>query len=113
MQALKSEIMALIAKSEGVQELGRISQNELYKEFGESSIWFYPTEFYEISCINAMTAQAMGAVPVCTPEAALKETVSSEYGMKVQLSDMADAAIHMLKNQEELDKRREPMMEWD
>ena len=112
MKAHKSSVLETIAGLEGVQELGRVTQNELYKEFAESSIWLYPTTFYEISCINAMTAQAMGAVPVCTPEAALKETVSSKHGVKVELSEMTDAVIHLLSNQEELEAKRKPMMKW-
>lgn len=105
-----SQIDAL--KGLGVTERGRVTQNELYKAFGEASIWLYPTQFYEISCINAMTAQAMGCVPVCTPYAALNETVSSLYGVKEELSMIPDACIYLLDNQEDLDRRRKPMMEW-
>lgn len=112
MQAFKSEIMEMIKNYDGMKELGRVSQNELYKNFAESSIWLYPTAFTEISCITAMTAQAMGAVPVCTPVAALNETVNSKFGIKTELNKVADAVIHLLKNQEELEKRREPMITW-
>lgn len=112
MQAFKSKVIDMIAKSDGVRELGRTSQNELYKEFKESSLWVYPTEFQEISCITAMTAQAMGAVPVCTPFAALNETVNSKYGVKAEMDKIADSIVFLLKNQKELEKRREPMMEW-
>jgi len=96
----------------GVREVGRVSQNELYKAFKEASIWLYPTEFYEISCINAMTAQAMGCVPVCTPFAALNETVNGEFGIKAELNEIPEACVYLLDNPEELEKRRKPMMKW-
>lgn len=112
MQDYKSKMVQFIASSKGVTEIGKVSQNDLYKEFAQSSIWYYPTKFYEISCINAMTAQALGCVPLCTPYAALNETVSTEYGIKIPLNQITDALIYYLKNLEELDKRRKPMMEW-
>lgn len=110
MAAYKSSIIDKISKIGGVQELGRVSQNEVYKMCAESAVWFYPTAFQEISCISAMTAQAMGAFPVCTPYAALKETVSSKYGMKVNRDKIADALIYQLKNQDE--QKRKEMIEW-
>ncbi|MCR4285331.1 MAG: glycosyltransferase, partial [Candidatus Kaiserbacteria bacterium] len=66
MKQYKAQIVGMMTQLApyGVREVGRVSQNELYKAFKESSIWIYPTAFYEISCINAMTAQAMGCVPV-------------------------------------------------
>ena len=112
MQRYKSQMIEAIGNSDGVQELGRVSQNDLYKEFAQSSVWFYPTEFYEISCINAMSAQALGCVPVCTPHAALNETVSTKYGVKIELARIADALIYLLKDPKELDRRREPMSKW-
>ena len=110
MQDHKSKMIEMISKAEDVKELGRVSQNELYKEFAESGLWFYPTEFYEISCINAMTAQALGCVPVVTPYAALNETV--QHGFKYKIENIADGIIHLLKNQEMIEKKRKPMIKW-
>lgn len=111
MKQFKSQLMDTIVKTDGVRELGRISQNELYKKFKESGIWTYPTEFEEISCITAMQAQALGAIPVCTPFAALNETVG-KYGIKAQLDKYADALIYTLQNPGEMEAKRSPMMEW-
>jgi glycosyltransferase involved in cell wall biosynthesis len=112
MKKYKSKIINTIANLDGVQELGRISQNELYKEFAESSFWYYPTAFYEISCINAMTAQATGCIPVCTPYAALNETVNTEYGVKLNREHIVDGLIYNLKHQDELGDQREEMRKW-
>lgn len=114
LKRFKSEIVEKIAKTPNVRELGRIPQNELYKKFKEAGIWFYPTEFQEISCITAMQAQALGTIPVCTPFAALNETVSSKYGVKASLNQIGDALIHVLRESKEgkLEKKREEMMKW-
>jgi glycosyltransferase involved in cell wall biosynthesis len=113
MMQFKSYVMQMVSQLPGVRELGRISQNELYKKFKEASIWAYPTEFTEISCITAMQAQALGAVPVCTPVAALNETVNSKFGgIKIEMNNFADSVVYLLQHQEELEERREDMIEW-
>ncbi len=114
MRQYKNQIVGMMTQLAplGVREVGRVSQNELYKAFKEASIWIYPTKFYEISCINAMTAQVMGCVPVCTPYAALNETVNGEYAIKAELDEIAEASVYLLKNQDDLEARREPMMDW-
>lgn len=111
MARMKEEIEELL-QQDGVVHHGRVSQNELYKEFASSDVWFYPTEFTEISCITAMQAQALGAVPVTTPVAALRETVSSKYGVKTTLDQIQETVIYYLQNRTELEKKRKPMIEW-
>ena len=114
MKRYKDQIVGMITQLApyGVREVGRVSQNELYKAFKEASIWLYPTGFYEISCINAMTAQAMGCVPVCTPFAALNETVNGQWGVKEELSEIPEACNYLLDNPSELEAKRQPMMDW-
>lgn len=65
----------------GVENLGKINHTEVAKLYKRGRILAYPTEFYEISCITAMKAQAGGAVPITTDFAALDETV--QFGTKV------------------------------
>lgn len=114
MERFKSNIINKIANTDGVRELGRISQTELYIKLAESSVWFYPTGFQEISCISAMSAQAMGTIPLCTPFAALNETVSSKFGVKVETDKMVEAGIDLLTRagKGELEKRRLEMKAW-
>lgn len=112
MARFKSQMIDMIASTEGVQELGRVSQNDHYMLAAESSILFYPSEFYEISFIGGMVAQAQGAVPITTPHAAMNETISTKYGIKVELPKIADCLIYYLKHPKELEKRRTPMMKW-
>ena len=114
MEDYRSRVTTMIEdlKPLSVVELGRVSQNEVYMHFAESGIWFYPTEFYEISCINAMTAQAMGAIPVCSNYAALNETVNGDYGIRDEVSNLRDAVIYLLQNKEETELKRGKMMKW-
>jgi glycosyltransferase involved in cell wall biosynthesis len=114
LRKFKSDMVNKIANTPGVRELGRISQSELYKKTKEAGIWFYPTQFEEISCITAMQAQALGAIPVCTPFAELNETVNGKYGVKANLDQITEALIYTLKEAKEgkLEKKRESMMKW-
>lgn len=60
---LKDNIARLI-NQKGVTFLGRLPQEELWKVWLESNIFFYPSDWPETSCISIMEAQALGAVPV-------------------------------------------------
>lgn len=78
MRQYKAECDRLMQET-GVQDGGRIGQDELYLEMARSNVWFYPTWFSEISCITAMRAQYAGAIPVTSPVAALPETVKEGF----------------------------------
>lgn len=67
----------------GVDDMGRIGQQEIVKLIQQSGIWAYPTQFPEIYCITAVKAQAGGAYPVCTDYAALAEMV--DYGDRLHM----------------------------
>jgi glycosyltransferase involved in cell wall biosynthesis len=107
MENFQKEINELM-KQDGIIHHGRVSQAELYKAFAESNIWYYPTSFLEISCITAMTSQRYGAIPVCTPIGALRETV--QHGARVDRKDIMDALVYTYNNPDEA--RREKMMKW-
>lgn len=77
---LKEETEELM-KTPGFVFHGRITQEDLYREFFSAGIWMYSTNFNETSCISSMEAQSMGAVPVFSPKYALSENV--KYGIVV------------------------------
>lgn len=107
-----------LMKQEGIFHHGRIGQDKLSELTKMCGIWAYPTDFQEISCITAMQAQALGAVPVVTNYGALKETV--QYGEKVDgdvfeqetMEKWCDSLIWWLKNPKEQESIREEMIEW-
>lgn len=79
-QAWKAKMERLMTQ-DGITNGGRLTQGALEEEIKQAGIWAYPTDFYEISCISAIKAQAFGATPVVINYAALKETV--QFGDKV------------------------------
>jgi len=66
-----------LMKQPGVKWHGRVSQEELYKQWFSTGIWCYPTNFTETSCITCMEAQACGAIPLTNPLWALQDNVMS------------------------------------
>jgi len=74
----KDELLTLL-KQPGVSYIGMVGHHQLSTAFAEAGSMIYPTGFPEISCINAMKAQANGCFPVSSRFAALIET--SKYDM--------------------------------
>ncbi len=68
-------------KEAGIENLGRLTQAEVGKLYHKAAILAYPTEFFEISCISVLKAQAARCIPVTTDFAALKE--SNVFGVQV------------------------------
>lgn len=62
---MKSDLEALL-NQDGVKWLGRLPQMELYREWAQASVWPYPSDWPETSCITCMDSQALGAIPVTT-----------------------------------------------
>ena len=62
-------------RPQGVRYRGRLGQAEMARTYMESSLWIYPTQFQETSCIVAMEAQAAGVYPIVSDAGALPETV--------------------------------------
>lgn len=70
----KKEILSLL-RQPGVHWHGRISQPKLWRQWLRAGLWCYPANFTETSCISAMEAQALGAIPICNPIWAVRENV--------------------------------------
>lgn len=112
------EKMEELMRQPGITHLGRISHQACAVEFQTAGIWAYPCHFGEISCITAMRAQALGAVPVVTDYAALDETV--QCGVKVKgdiyepevKEDFKKAVISLLKDEGYQEQVRSKMMDW-
>lgn len=67
----------LMLQQDGITYHGRVGKKELAEAEKNAGILFYPTYFEEINCINAISAQSHGCVPVTMSLAALKETVGA------------------------------------
>jgi glycosyltransferase involved in cell wall biosynthesis len=84
--AFKEKILTLM-KQDGITHHGRVGHKALAEGINRCGVWTYPTDFTEISCISAMKCQALGAIPVVTNFAALKETVKN--GLKIDVDIQA------------------------
>lgn len=69
------KLEAAVRNTEGVVYHGGVSHEVLHEHYRTAGVWFYPTSFYEISCITAMKAMACGCSPVTTDVGALPETL--------------------------------------
>lgn len=70
-------------KEAGIEDLGRISQEEVGKLYQQASIFAYPTEFAEIDCISMKKAIVAGNAIVATDFGALKEWEQAAFGIWV------------------------------
>lgn len=113
----KNQVLTMM-KQDGIIYHGRIGQEELNEEVAKCGVWAYPTDFTEISCITAMKAQALGAIPVVTNYAALEETVKNGFRVDVDIRteqgqlEYLDALIKVLKDPKGQEETRKTMIPW-
>ena len=113
----KEHIIDLM-KQPGITYHGRVGHKQLEEEYAKSAVWAYPTDFTEISCISAMKAQALGAIPVTTNLAALEETVKNGIKLDADIvmpeaqKEYVQALVKVLKDEKEQEKLRVDMMKW-
>lgn len=83
MEDWANELDALVNKHDWVHFHGFVSKEELVRNFQESTVWLYPADFIETSCITAMEALCAGAYPLVRNMGALRYTLedANEKGM--------------------------------
>ena len=69
-------------KEAGIENLGKISHQEVADLTLSAGVMLYPTHFMEIDCVSARKAQLAGTHVVCADFGALKTTV--KYGYKIK-----------------------------
>lgn len=106
---MKAEIENLM-KQDGVNFLGRIGQDQLFREYFSSNIWFYPTDWPETSCCVSMETQAMGCIPVFHRFWALSQNVFHGYGYNSL--PQRDDFVKSLMLQKVCDLIKSPKVAW-
>lgn len=81
MSSLSESLRQTAQKLDGVVLHGFVGQKPLRDHLYSADVWFYPTSFEETYCITALECQASGTLCVCTPVAALNETVGKQRGV--------------------------------
>lgn len=71
----------LIVTTPNVYKVGNLTKEKWYELLCSSGMVIYPTAFPEISCINAIEAQACEIPIVTSNEFALKETVKDKHNL--------------------------------
>lgn len=88
------DVEFLLKYSKNVVKHGNLSKPEYYKLLANCAYMVYPTDFPEISCINAIEAQYNGCLVITSDKFALTETVktdtrvTSEYGSPEYIRDL-------------------------
>lgn len=88
----EEECYSMVDRLKTVEYHGRVDTEVLAKNLLESSVWLYPTDFPEISCMSAMEVQCAGVIPIVFPTGALEETVFE--GFKVKTDDGVITSIN-------------------
>jgi glycosyltransferase involved in cell wall biosynthesis len=84
------EYILSLLKQAGVEDHGRVNQEELAKWYLSASVWLMPEPFTETNCITATEAMASGCWPICSNIAALSTTVGHR-GRIIQIGDEYNA----------------------
>ena len=75
---IHKEVEDLLEYSRNIKHFGHLPKRQFYELLSNCAYMVYPTEFPEISCINAIEAQYNGCLVVTTDKFAMSETVKSK-----------------------------------
>ena len=79
---LIEDIEDIISETPSVAKLGHLTKPQLYTALAQCAYMIYPCDYPEISCINAIEAQALGCLVVTSDGFALSETVKTDTKVK-------------------------------
>jgi glycosyltransferase involved in cell wall biosynthesis/2-polyprenyl-3-methyl-5-hydroxy-6-metoxy-1,4-benzoquinol methylase len=81
---IHEDVEGLIEYSRNIVKHGHLAKPDYYKLLASCAYMLYPTDFPEISCINAIEAQYNGCLVITSDKYALSETVKSETKVKAE-----------------------------
>jgi glycosyltransferase involved in cell wall biosynthesis/2-polyprenyl-3-methyl-5-hydroxy-6-metoxy-1,4-benzoquinol methylase len=82
--SLKEQIRVYQEQGYNIKHLGALNKEDLYKEYQKATLYAYPTDFEEISCITAMECMANGLPIVGSKLAALPETLDEKCSALIE-----------------------------
>lgn len=106
------EQMIELMNQEGVEERGRVSNEELMKEKAKANIHYYMGDFQEIDCISVRESASLGTIPVVAEHAKVFTekpycvTVKGIPSEKRAQQKCARKIISLLKNRDSTEKLR-------
>ena len=88
------KIHKMMEKYENIKYVGKLVKLDLYLLMSTCEYWFYPTNFYETSCITAMEMLMSEVICIYYPLGGLVNTMS-EYGIQVKESDEIETIVEL------------------
>jgi glycosyltransferase involved in cell wall biosynthesis len=79
---LYNEINILLEQSDNIKHHGTLNKTQYYELLSQCEMMLYPSDFPEISCINAIEAQYNGCKVITSDYFALSETVKTNTKVK-------------------------------
>lgn len=83
-EKIYQEVDELLEYSRNVKKIGHLSKDKYYELLSTCAYMVYPTDFPEISCINAIEAQYNGCLVISSDKYALTETVKTDTLVKAE-----------------------------
>lgn len=84
-QKIHDEVADLLRYSSNIKQMGTLAKADYYKLLSTCGFMVYPTEFPEISCINAIESQLNGCLVITTDGFALTETVKTDTKVMAEI----------------------------
>jgi len=85
--------------------VGKLNNLELYNILSKTEFFFYPTNYYETSCITAMEMMASGVICLYYPIGGLVDTIGN-YGIKVNKHNYLEILINLTEEKKEEIKQK-------
>jgi len=99
-KAVQDRVSLLVKNAKNIIHHGELAKPQYYKLLQSCAYMLYPTDFPEISCINAIEAQANGCLVITSDQYALKETVKSKTRIKAKYGsdEYVDTFLSLIKH---------------
>ena len=80
--------------SSSITHHGKLNKRDLYNMISKAEYWFYPTHFYETSCITALEMLLNNTICIYYPIGALVDTIGN-YGITVNGDNAIDTIVNL------------------
>lgn len=80
--------------SSSITHHGKLNKRDLYNMISKAEYWFYPTHFYETSCITALEMLLNNTICIYYPIGALVDTIG-DYGITVNGDNAVDTIVNL------------------
>jgi hypothetical protein len=87
-------MLNIINQHSSITHHGKLNKRDLYDMISKAEYWFYPTHFYETSCITALEMLLNNTICIYYPIGALVDTIG-DYGITVNGYNAIDTIVNL------------------